>query len=55
MAWSVGINLLGFGIVVIGALLLIWSLLARRGEITAVGVGFLISGFLLQILAAFIE
>jgi hypothetical protein len=38
---------------VAGILLLIWSLACA--EVSAVGVGLLIAGFLLQILAAFIE
>ena len=53
MTWSVGINLFGFGVLVIGILLLIWSL-AHKG-VSAVGLALLITGFLLQILAAFIE
>jgi len=53
MTWSVGINLFGLGVLVIGILLLIWSL--ARKEVSAVGLALLITGVLLQILAAFIE
>jgi hypothetical protein len=51
MAWSAWINLLGFGVLVIGILLLIWSL--SRAQVSAVGLALLIAGFLLQLLAAF--
>ena len=54
MTWSMRINLLGLSVMVSGMLLLIWSL-AHRKEVTAVGVGLLIAGFLIQLLAAFIE
>jgi hypothetical protein len=47
------INSLGFAVVVTGIILLIWSL--YRGQVSAVGLGLLIAGFLLQIIAAFIE
>jgi hypothetical protein len=43
----------GFGVLVIGILLLIWSL--SRGNVSAFGLALLTAGFLLQLLAAFIE
>ena len=53
MTWPIGINLVGLAVLVSGILLLIWSL--ARAAVSVVGVGLLIAGFLLQILAAFIE
>jgi hypothetical protein len=53
MIWSGWINLGGFGVLVIGILLLIWSL--SRGNVSAFGLALLTAGFLLQLLAAFIE
>jgi hypothetical protein len=50
MTWSGGINLFGFGILVTGTLLLIWSL--ARGDVSAVGLGILIAWLVLQLLAA---
>jgi hypothetical protein len=51
MRWSVGINLFGFGVLVIGILLLAWSF--ARGDISAAGMALLIGGVVLQLLAVF--
>ena len=53
MTLSGSVNLLGFGVLIAGILLLIWTL--YRAQVSAVGVALLISGFLLQIAAAFIK
>jgi hypothetical protein len=46
------INLIGLGLVVLGMLCLIWGL--YRKEVSPLGLALLISGFLLQLAAAFI-
>ena len=51
MKWSVGINLFGFGVLVIGLLLLAWSF--ARGDVSGSGMALLIAGVVLQLLAVF--
>jgi hypothetical protein len=53
MAWSGWVNLFGFGVLITGILLLIWSL--SRGNVSTVGLALLIAGFLVQLVAAFID
>jgi len=49
--WSVGINLFGFGVLVIGILLLAWSF--AGGDVSGSGMALLIAGVVLQLLAVF--
>jgi hypothetical protein len=53
MTWSFLIQWAGYGVILVGILFLIWSLL-RKG-VSVLGVGLMIAGFLLLILAAFLE
>lgn len=53
MTWPILINLIGLTVLVSGMLLLIWSL-ARAG-VSALGLGLLIAGFLIQLVGAFME
>ncbi len=49
----VSLNTVGFAVIVIGILLLIWSL--YRKAVSVLGVVLLIVGFVIQIIAAFLE
>ena len=53
MTWASWVNMFGFGVLVLGILLLIWSL--SEGNVSPVGLALLIAGFLVQLVAAFID
>jgi hypothetical protein len=53
MTWSVWINLFGLIFLVTGILLLIWSLF--RKYVSTLGLALATLGFLLELLAAFME
>ena len=52
MTWSLFANLAGYGAMFVGIILLIWSL--ARKEVSVLGLGILIDGFIVQLLAEFI-
>ena len=52
MTWSLFVNLAGYGAMFVGIILLIWSL--ARKEVSVLGMGLLIAGFIVHLLAAFI-
>jgi hypothetical protein len=53
VSWSASINLLGLVVLIVGILLLIWSLYHKN--VSTLGLALLIAGFVLQILAAFVD
>jgi hypothetical protein len=52
MTWSLFVNLTGYGAMFVGIILLIWSL--ARKEVSVLGLGLLIAGFIVHLFAAFV-
>jgi len=52
MTWSLFVNLTGYGAMFVGIILLVWSL--ARKEVSVLGLGLLIAGFIVHLLAAFV-